>query len=362
MPTIHFSKAPEITSRERVRLALNHQPADRIPIAMVCSGINPPVDAAFDRLLRARRGVSMQTYLDETLDVLGVAPDYIGPPLQVGEDIWGVRRKAQSFGLGAYDEIEYYPLAAASSPAEVLAHRWPNIDWFDYAGFSRKIDRIRAEKDKCLMISNGNIFESAWYMRGFEQIFLDMVDRPEFTHILLEKVADFQTGYFRRMLEAADGRVDLAFTADDLGGQNGLLMSLPTWETFIKPLHTRLNQVIHAFGAKVIYHTDGAIMKAVPGLIEMGIDVLQALQFSARGMDPEELNMKYGGRLCFEGGVSVQTTLPFGSPEDVAAETRRLIRVLGRGGGYILGPSHAIQAGTPAENVYAMFETARGER
>jgi uroporphyrinogen decarboxylase len=110
---------------------------------------------------------------------------------------------------------------------------------------------------------------------------------------------------------------------------------------------------------KVIYHTDGSIMNAVDGLIDMGIDVLQALQFSARGMDPAALKEKYGDRLCFEGGVSVQTTLPFGSAEDVRQEVIRLIEILGRGGGYILGPSHAIQAGTPPENIAALFDTAQ---
>ena len=138
-------------------------------------------------------------------------------------------------------------------------------------------------------------------------------------------------------------------------------MSLPTWEALIKPLHARLNHAIHEFGVKVIYHTDGSVMKAVPGLIDMGIDVLQALQFSARGMDPRALKERFGANLCFEGGVSVQTTLPFGTPEDVRRETRELISVLGAGGGYILGPSHAIQAGTPAENIYAMFEAAQYE-
>jgi uroporphyrinogen decarboxylase len=90
----------------------------------------------------------------------------------------------------------------------------------------------------------------------------------------------------------------------------------------------------------------------------MGIDVLQALQFSAVGMDPRELKRRFGERLCFEGGVSVQTTLPFGTPEDVRQEVEELIAVLGEGGGYILGPSHAVQAGTPPENIVAMFDTA----
>jgi uroporphyrinogen decarboxylase len=350
-----------ITSRERVRLALDHQGTDRIPIAMICSGINPPVDRAFDHLLRTQRGIDSDTYLDSILDVAAVAPDYIGPPLAAGTDIWGVHRRAVSFGQGGYDEIDRYPLAGAITIRDVLEYPWPDPDWFDYDSFPRKIDQLQQQKERCLMIHNGNIFESAWYMRGLEQTFIDFIEQPELVHAILEKTADFQTRYFRRQLEAAGGRVDLAFTADDIGGQNGLLMSLPTWERMIKPFHQRLNATIHEFGVKVIYHTDGAVMRAVPGLIDMGIDVLQALQFSARGMDPLELKTRYGDRLCFEGGVSVQTTLPFGSVEDVVAETRSRIRVLGKDGGYILGPSHAIQAGTPAENVLAMFEAALNE-
>jgi uroporphyrinogen decarboxylase len=99
-------------------------------------------------------------------------------------------------------------------------------------------------------------------------------------------------------------------------------------------------------------------MDAVEGLIDMGIDVLQALQFSAEGMDPVELKRRFGDRLSFEGGVSVQTTLPFGTADDVRREVEDLIGILGQGGGYILGPSHAIQAGTPPENIVAMFDTA----
>jgi uroporphyrinogen decarboxylase len=357
----NVQRREELSSRERVRLALQHQVTDRIPIAMICSGLNPPVDSALDQLLRTRCGINLERYLHDIKDVLPIGPNYIGPPLARGEDIWGVRRKAHSFGLGAYDEIVHYPLAGAKSVEDVLAYRWPDVDWFDYEGFGRRLDRARDDKDWCLMISNGNIFESAWYMRGFERAFMDFIDQPEMIYAILEQVADFQIRYFRRQLEVAAGRVDLAFTADDIGGQNGLLMSLSTWEKFIQPFHARLNQTIHEFGVKVIYHTDGAVMKAVPGLINMGIDILQALQFSAKGMDPVALKAMFGDQLCFEGGVSVQTTLPFGTVDEVIEETRSRIKVLGKGGGYILGPSHAVQAGTPAENVLAMFETARDE-
>jgi uroporphyrinogen decarboxylase len=351
-------KHDTLTSRERVRLALQHQATDRIPIAMVCSGINPPADAAFDQLLRQIRGIDLASYLRQVLDVRAVEPRYIGPPLAAGEDIWGVRRKPLSFGAGAYDEIAYYPLAEAQTLADLERHRWPSTDWFDYAALNESIARAQADGEHCLMIHNANLFETTWYQRGFEQTLMDLVLNPELVQAILERVTDFMIRHFTRMLEVADGRVDLAFTADDIGGQNGLLMSLPTWKTYIKPHHARLNRAIHQFGVKVIYHTDGAVMQAVPGLIEMGIDVLQALQFSARGMDPRALKTSYGERLCFEGGVSVQTTLPFGSAEDVRRETCELITLLGAQGGYILGPSHAIQAGTPPENILAMFETA----
>ncbi len=347
-----------LTSRERVRLALQHQTTDRIPIALVCAGINPPADREFDLLLRREKGIDLKTYLANIVDVRSVDPRYIGPRLSTATDIWGVRRKAQSFGDGSYDEIEYYPLANAHTVDEVMKHTWPSADWFDYDSLNDAIVRAQVDGEHCLIASNGNIFETTWYMRGFEQTLMDLMVNPEPVQAILERVTDYFVAYFTRILQVADGRIDLVFTADDIGGQNGLLMSLPLWETYIKPLHVRLNHAIHQFGAKVIYHTDGSIMKAAPGLIEMGIDVLQALQFSARGMDPRALKTLYGDRLCFEGGVSVQTTLPFGSVEDVRRETTELISILGKDGGYLLGPSHWIQSGTPAENIYAMFETA----
>ena len=128
---------------------------------------------------------------------------------------------------------------------------------------------------------------------------------------------------------------------------------------FNQTVYVRLNAAIHEHGARGIYHSDGGIMDAVAGLIDMKIDVLQALQFDATGMDAVQLKALYGGRLSFQADVSIQKTLPFGTPDQVREEVEHLISTLGRNGGYILGPSHCIQAGTPPENIYAMFETAR---
>ena len=351
-------RAAQLSSRERVRLALDHKETDRVPIAMVCSGINQPARGEVENYLRRERQTDLESFLEGILDIQSVAPQYVGPSLRPGEDIWGVVRKAVSYGLGSYDEIVHYPLAQATDIDALQKHAWPTTAFFDYSVLPARIAAMQKKRERCLMISNANPFETAWYMRGFERMLMDFTLNPELAHEVMERVTDFHIRHFRKVLEAADGSVDLAFTADDVAGQNGLLMSLKMWEEFIKPCHVRLNKTIHEFGVKVIYHSDGAVMGAVAGLIDAGIDVLQALQFDAKGMDPRELKARYGDRLCFEGGVSVQKTLPFGSPRDVQQETERLIRILGKNGGYILGPSHAIQAGTPAENIMAMFDTA----
>ena len=347
-----------LSGRERVRLALEHRETDRIPVAMVCAGINSPARRDLETYLQRERGMGVDAYLEPMLDIRTVGADYIGPRLEGGEDIWGVRRKPVSYGAGSYNEICFYPLADVEDVSDLDAHRWPTTGWFDYAVLPARIAAAQAGGERCLMVANGNVFESSWYMRGFERMFMDFVLHPELAHAMMTRVTDFCVAHFQKMLAAADGGVDLVFTADDIGGQRGLLMSLEMWEEFIKPYHVRLNRAIHAFGVKVIYHTDGSVMAAVDGLVDMGIDVLQALQFSAEGMCPVALKAQFGDRLCFEGGVSVQTTMLSDNPEDVRREVEERIAALGRDGGYILGPSHAIQAGTPPENIVTMFDTA----
>jgi len=347
-----------LSGRERVLLALDHKETDRVPVAQICSGFNPPVWKSFDALLKRERSMSIEEYIGGILDVQYIEPAYKGPALKPGEDFWGVVRKPISYGLGSYDEIEHFPLGDAQTVIDLWSHRWPSPDWFDFSVIPAKAAALRALRNCALIAANGNIFESSWYMRGFEQTLQDFIEEPEIAHAILGKVTDFHCEYFRRLLAAARGTVDLVFTADDIAGQQGLLVSLKMWESFLKPLHARLNRTIHEFGAKVVYHSDGDVTDAVEGLMDMGIDVLEALQFSAGKMDPAVLKAKGGNRLSFAGGVSVQTTLPFGTADQVRAEVETLIRTLGKGGGYILGPSHMIQAGTPPENVLALFETA----
>lgn len=325
---------------------------------MIGSAINPPALARVDAYLRRERGIGSAEYLADAVDIRAIAPRYIGPTLAERTDWWGVRRSSVSFGDDAYDEIDHYPLGGITDTAGLANHRWPCVDWFDYSVIRDQIAQYRSDGYATWLYLSLNPFESSWYMFGFERIFTEMAENPELVHALMQQVTDFMAEHLRAAMEAACGQIDLVYTGDDIAGQNGLLMSLPMWTQFIKPCHQRLNKIAHEHGATVIYHSDGAVTNAVQGLIDMGIDVLEALQFDAAGMDPDALKTTYGDRLCFAGGVSVQRTLPFGTPDDVRDEVRRLRSILGRQGGYLLGPSHAIQADTSPENIVALFDTA----
>jgi len=363
-------RRPEILSpRDRVRLCLDHQQADRVPIALICSGFEGTTRPRLAEHL-GLDAAGLDRWLEQFLDIAVIGGDfrgpwrgYRGPALgrtadDEREDIWGIWRKPISYGEGAYHEICRYPLADVRDLSDLATRRFPDPDWWDYSVVPGLIAEATARRDYALCMLSGNPFELTWWMRGYERTLLDMVEQPELFHAIMARVTDFHIEQTRCILRAAGQPIELAFTADDIAWQQGLMVSLPMWEEHMKPYHVRLNAAIHEFETKVIYHSDGGVMAAVPGLMDAGIDVLQALQFSAAGMDPVVLKERYGDRLCFQGGISVQTTLPFGTVDDVRNEVREHVRILSRGGGYILGPSHAIQTGTPPGNIVAMFETA----
>ena len=350
-----------MTPRERILTALSHKETDIVPFSLGF-GINQPAKKALAEYIKLDIA-ELDRLLGSVSDIRYVGPKYIGPKdrninLPDGSyiDIWGVKRSPVKNEKDTYLEISEYPLENLQTIDELENYIFPSVDWFDFSVIPEQIENYAKTGDYALMIGNGNIFESSWYMRGLETMFADLLVEKEYTHWLLNKVTDYFIAYFKKALEAANGRINLVFTADDIGGQNDLLISLSLWEEMLKPYHKKLNKIIHEYGAKIIYHSDGAVMKAVGGLIDMGIDVLEALQFDAAGMNPGELKSKFGDRLCFHGGISVQSTLPFGTPEQVEAEVSERVKILGKNGGYILAPSHAVQAGTPPENTYAFLK------
>ncbi len=346
-----------MTPRERVLAAVRHRPVDRLPTDMWAT------TEVYDKLF-AHLGVHDLVSLYDRLGIDGiinVAPPYIGPPLRVEgdyqEDEWGVGYRPQAYATGVYLEQVRCPLAEAETIADLEAYRWPSPDWYDYAA----IPRLAAQyPDRAIKCGYAAVFFSHIRLRGLELALIDPILRPEFTHHLLGRISAFLTEYHRRCFEAGRGVIDLTEVTDDFGHQGGLLIRPQVFAAFYRAPIQRAIDLARSYGLLVFHHDDGDIRPLLPTLTEMGIDVLNPVQWRSGNWDLAALKTEYGGRLCFHGGVDNQTTLPFGTPEDVRREVRWLVETLGRDHtGYIIAPCHNLQPHTPVENILALYEAAR---
>jgi len=357
---------PPMTPRQRITTALRRQPTPEPPFAW---GFGPTGEMANDlRRDLVRHGLDWDRLRAITDDVLSIGPRYLGPPLPPGQDIWGIGRQAQSYGSGAYAEISAMPLARADSVGAVDDHPWPDPAAWDDRGLRDAVAGARGRwGDKAIRVGAGNPFEIYSWMTGIEQTMLNLALRPEVVDRALGHIVDYFVARLDRMAAAAGDLVDLWFCADDLGGQQGLLLSRGMYRDLIWPHHCRLHQHIHrvAPSGLVLYHSDGAVSEVLDDLIDSGIDALEAVQTECAGMDPAGLKARFGQRIGFHGGISVQTWLRFGTPDEVRRECAHLLATLGSAvtgasGGYVAAPSHAVQVGTPTENVMAMLEAVLG--
>jgi uroporphyrinogen decarboxylase len=360
----HYGRpdAGPMTPRERVQTALDHREPDRVPFDFWAV---PEMCAA----LRGYLGVETD---EEVLRLLGVdcrlvAPDYVGPaprPQPDGTyfDKWGVHRRRIANDFSTYDEYASYPLAQAQTVAEVETwDGWPRPDHWDVSTLKSHIQALNRDAPYHTRYDTGGLFEWAWALYGLERFLLDLKRRPEVPCAIMDCYTDLFIALVTRVLEAADGLLDMVYTYDDVGTQAGLLMSPRMWREFILPRHQRYNAAIRRYPVQIMYHSCGAVYPLIGAFAdEMGVDVLNPLQPRAAGMDLAQIKREFGGRLAFHGAVDIQHTLPYGSSADVQAEVRERIRVLGPGGGYICAPAHYIQADTPLENVLALY-TARRE-
>ncbi|HEY3322430.1 MAG TPA: uroporphyrinogen decarboxylase family protein [Planctomycetota bacterium] len=352
-----------MTSRQRVLAALAFERPDRTPFAWGF-GPQPPAQRALENFCAAR-GLSWPELRARTSDTLVLDAEYIGPPPAVGQSpytsIWGIRTRDVSYGEGSYQEFVGHPLAGLEDPAQLDRIAWPNPDWFDYASLPRRLNQLNPQRGKATQISiasGGNPLEIYTWMTGMEETMLNLLERPALVRAALARICGCFQQKLQRCAKALGDQADLVHMADDLGGQNGLLFSRETYRQVVQPFHRLLIENCRRVfpSAKVLYHSDGAVFDVLPDLLDAGIDILEAVQTDATGMAPERLKSAFGKRLCFHGGISVQSLLPNSDAATVRSECARLAAVFGDNGGYIAAPSHAIQAGTPAENVWAMLE------
>jgi len=201
----------------------------------------------------------------------------------------------------------------------------------------------------------GSHFEKAYFARGFENLLSDIAGEPEYAQRLLDRIIDKNMVMLENFIDRAV--VDGVLLGSDWGSQRGLLMSPNAWRELIKPGELREYELIRAAGKHIWIHSCGDITEILPDLCEMGVDVLNPVQPEC--MDIYEHKNKYGKQLTFWGGISTQRTLPFGSPDEVRHETRKIIEVLSDGGGYIASPSQELQDDVPLDNVMAMIEVIK---
>lgn len=340
---------------------MRRRPPDRVPFDFWAV---PEVIQALQAYLHASDEEALLRLLG--IDCRVVAPDYIGPPPRVLPDgsfytVWGSHRRRVANAYSVYDEYASYPLAEASSVAEVESWPgWPRSQYWDWNSIVPKVQRLNKTVRYHIRYEVGGVFESAWALYGLERFLMALYDRPEIPCAIMDCYTDLMIANVRSLMGAAGGLIDMVYTYDDVAIQNSLLMSPALWHKYILPRHQRLNRVIKEYGLKILYHSCGAIYPLIEALIEdMGIDALNPLQPRAAGMDMARLKSEFGGRIAFHGGIDLQETMPHGSPAEVQAEVRQRCQVLGQGGGYICTSAHYLQADTPLENILALYTAPR---
>jgi uroporphyrinogen decarboxylase len=204
-----------------------------------------------------------------------------------------------------------------------------------------------------------NHWEVCFLLRGLDQILMDLLTNPGFVRALLEKLLEINMIATGRFLKEVGPYIHIFKTADDLGTQQGLMMSPETYRSLIKPIHKRYFDFVKSkTEAKIFFHSCGNISEIMADLIEIGVDIINPVQVSAMP-NTADLKKRFGDRVVFWGAVDTQKVLPYGSPENVEQEVRKRIDDLAAGGGYVVAAVHSIQPDVPPENIIAMAEVAR---
>jgi len=350
--------------RERVEIALNHERPDRCPMQI---SFTPE----FAQRLRADMEIKGKqvhnphgggnTYElerslgeDMLLTSVGWANSYYmddKPYVDEWGVGWDVHPYETPFGTGHYTEIVSHPLAddaAMSSYQPPDPHR-PEL----YTASEQMISTFK-EEYWIVGVTVTTIFETAWALRGLEQMMLDMSMEPDLANQILDIPYNYHLAAAKKLVEMG---VDMIWTGDDVGSQNQMMISPRMWREFFKPRMANFISELKVISpnVKVAYHTDGYVEPIIPELIEIGLDVLNPIQPAS--MDPADIKQKYGDKLSFWGSIDEQHTLPFGSPQDVANEVRLRLETVGCNGGLILAPTHHVQLDTPLENFWTMVNT-----
>lgn len=329
-----------LTHKERMRRALRHAPVDRLPTQVSYT-------RAMGEKLADHFGVTLAD-LPARLDNHMIRVD-IAYPARLSDD---GRTRYDWWGVGFDTEEEgYFPSVCPLADLDSFA--WPDAD--DPRLLDAAARQIEADQGEHFIAPNFGfaLFERAWLLRGFETFLAELITDPDFAAALLDRIADIQLTLIRRFIALG---VDGGYFGDDYGAQKNLLFSPATWRALIKPRLARLFEPFRAAGLPVLMHSDGQIAPILPDLVEIGLTTLNPVQPEV--IDHGWLRRTFEHRLSYYGGVSTQTVLPYGSPDEVRDAVRSAARALApEKTGLVLAPSHRLMADIPVENVDALCES-----
>jgi len=376
-----------MNSRERVRMALNHKEPDRVPYDLggtVMTGINKLAYAGLRQVLGLPRmeEIRIAEFLQQIaiidddvrerlkVDVLDTAPRSSGTfNIEIKDrgdylyfyDEWGIGWQMPKDGGFFYDMFDH-PLKNATTVQEIDKFPWPDpVAPARFAGLHDRARHVAEVEGKAVCLGGlcAGILEMAAWMRGYENFYPDCIINRDLIERIMDIVVEMKMAFWEKALAETGEYADVLVEADDFAGQFNLLITLDMYRDLFKPRHKKLFDFIHArTDAKIFFHSCGAIRPALPDLIDTGIDILNPVQVSAKGMDSAELKKEFGKDLTFwGGGVDVQNVFGTGTPEEVRADVKRRIDDLAPGGGFVFATVHNTQANVPPENFMAMWET-----
>ncbi len=379
-----------MTSRQRVLAALNHQEPDRLPIdiggliSFTCwhedaerdvkaslgyAGGEPVINSAFARTAQPDPRIRDRFHVDcfglgskpastWRLDV-HTEPD--GGSWFIDE--WGIKWRRPADGY--YFDAVSRPLEGATL-AEIARFPWPDpTDPARLAEAKETAKHYYENSEYCLVFSpvwSTGVFQTAAVMQGYEEFYVNLLAEKKISMALMEAVTEFHVAQCNAILDALGDYIQVIVMSDDLGFQDRPIVRLNLFREIVKPHYKRIVDTIKSRKPemKLVFHCDGAIYQFLAEFIDVGIDATNPVQVSCLGMDDTaKLKRDFGDRLCFWGaGVDTQSTLPFGTPEQVRAEVKRRIGDLAPGGGYVFATVHNVQRDVPVDNIIACYDAA----
>lgn len=375
-----------MNSRQRILTALDHKEPDRVPFDLagtVTSGIHRiayrnlldywgykdrkvEVIEIHQQLANVEEDILRKLKVD-VRPLFGKLPSGWFPEFTEDEkydmfvDQWGIGwRKPKEDGL--YYDLHSFPFAKMETPKEVENYEFPDPnDPARFKGMGEEAEEIALEKQAAVALAgvSAGFLEMAYWLRGYEEFFLDLAGNHKMAEAILDKTVETKIKYWKKALEEFGENIDIVVEADDFASQFGLIISPDIYRKFIKPRQEKLFVEIKKAcpKVKIFLHSCGSVYDILPDLIEVGVEILNPVQVSATNMDSKKLKKEFGKDITFwGGGVDTQNILNKGNPAEVKEEVKRRIDDLAPGGGFVFAAVHNIQGDVPPENFVAMWE------